>query len=82
MGTGVSGVVMGDEVVDREGDNGGIEVKTSTDEHQFAEHLAVRARLASCPVICRGSYSLEGMGHLILGLASRLDAFSGYPFQT
>ena len=28
-------------------DNGGKVVKTSTDEHQFAEHLAVRARLAS-----------------------------------
>ena len=34
------------------------------------------------PVVYRGSYSLKGMGHLILGLASRLDAFSGYPFHT
>ncbi|GHF66076.1 hypothetical protein GCM10017781_47220 [Deinococcus metalli] len=34
------------------------------------------------PVVYRGSYSLRGMGHLILGLASRLDAFSGYPFHT
>ena len=27
-------------------------------------------------------YSLEGTGQLILGLASRLDAFSGYPIRT
>ena len=25
---------------------------------------------------------LNSMGHLILGWASRLDAFSGYPFRT
>ena len=31
----------------RSGDKGEVRVKTSTEEHQFAEHLAVRARLAS-----------------------------------
>src|SRR5690606_17611420 len=34
------------------------------------------------PVVFRGSYSHEGMGKLILELASRLDAFSAYPFRT
>src|SRR5665647_1495797 len=29
-----------------------------------------------------GSYLLNGVGELILRLASRLDAFSAYPFQT
>jgi hypothetical protein len=33
-------------------------------------------------VVCQDPYSLEGMGGLILRSASRLDAFSGYPFQT
>ena len=34
------------------------------------------------PVVYRGSYSHEGMGKLILESASRLDAFSAYPFRT
>jgi hypothetical protein len=33
-------------------------------------------------VVYQGSYSLEGMGELISRPASRLDAFSGYPFRT
>jgi hypothetical protein len=33
-------------------------------------------------VVYQGSYSLKGMGELILGWASRLDAFSGYPVRT
>src|SRR3712207_5410543 len=33
-------------------------------------------------VVYQGSYSLEGMGELILRPASRLDAFSGYPIRT
>src|SRR5579884_1325066 len=33
-------------------------------------------------VIFQGSYSLKGMGELILRPASRLDAFSGYPIRT
>src|SRR5665213_2622252 len=33
-------------------------------------------------VVYQGSYSLKGMGELISRLASRLDAFSGYPIQT
>ena len=32
-------------------------------------------------VIFQGSYSLKGMGELISRTASRLDAFSGYPFR-
>ena len=34
------------------------------------------------PVFSRTPYSLIGMGYLILKAASRLDAFSGYPFRT
>src|SRR5690606_40832078 len=30
----------------------------------------------------RSPYPLKGVGHLILKQASRLDAFSGYPFRT
>ena len=36
-----------------------------------------------CPIdliVFKGTYFLEGMGDLILGWASRLDAFSVYPF--
>src|ERR671916_1402154 len=33
-------------------------------------------------VVYQESYSLEGMGGLISRRASRLDAFSGYPFRT
>ena len=32
-------------------------------------------------VVYQDSYSLKGMGELILRTASRLDAFSGYPFH-
>jgi len=32
-------------------------------------------------VVYQGSYSLKGMGELISRTASRLDAFSGYPFH-
>ena len=34
------------------------------------------------PVVFRGSYSHKGMGKFILKSASRLDAFSAYPFRT
>ena len=33
-------------------------------------------------VVCAGPYRLDAVGGLILGRASRLDAFSGYPFRT
>ena len=33
-------------------------------------------------VVCQDPYSLKGMGGFISRSASRLDAFSGYPFQT
>ncbi len=33
-------------------------------------------------VVYLGPYPLEVVGHLILRRASRLDAFSGYLFQT
>ena len=33
-------------------------------------------------VVYLRSYPLNGVGDLILGWASHLDAFSGYPFQT
>ena len=44
--------------------------------------LTALLRLHSRPidlVVYQGSYSLKGMGELISRLASRLDAFSGYP---
>ena len=44
--------------------------------------LIALLRLHSRPidlVVYQGSYSLKGMGELISRLASRLDAFSGYP---
>jgi hypothetical protein len=47
--------------------------------------LSALPRLHSRPiylVVYQGSYSLEGMGELISRLASRLDAFSGYPVRT
>jgi hypothetical protein len=34
------------------------------------------------PVVCWGPYQVDPVGTLILKRASRLDAFSGYPFQT
>ena len=34
------------------------------------------------PVVYRESYLVVPERDLILGLASRLDAFSGYPFHT
>ena len=33
-------------------------------------------------VVYKGSYWLSAMGYLILEAASRLDAFSVYPFRT
>ena len=33
-------------------------------------------------VVYKGSYLLKAMGYLILGTASRLDAFSVYPIRT
>jgi len=59
-----------------------VKVKTSTDEAQSAESIAGRALLASNPVIFRESYQVNPVRHLILGSASRLDAFSGYPIRT
>jgi hypothetical protein len=47
--------------------------------------LIALLRLHSRPinlVVYQGSYSLKGMGELISRLASRLDAFSGYPVRT
>ena len=47
--------------------------------------LSVLPRVHSRPidlVIYQASYSLKGMGELISRLASRLDAFSGYPVRT
>jgi len=34
------------------------------------------------PVVYWGPYLVDPVGAIILGRASRLDAFSGYPFQT
>src|SRR4029450_4166968 len=46
--------------------------------------LIALLRLHSRPidlVVYQASYSLKGMGELISRTASRLDAFSGYPFR-
>ena len=46
--------------------------------------LTALLRLHSRPidlVVYQASYSLKGMGELISRTASRLDAFSGYPFH-
>ena len=46
--------------------------------------LTTLLRLHSRPinlVVYQGPYSLRGMGELISRTASRLDAFSGYPFR-
>ena len=47
------------------------------------EHLAVLPPLAYQPASLAGaSHPTGGRGNLILKQASRLDAFSGYPFRT
>ena len=46
-------------------------------------HVSPRFHLGPIDlVIFEGSYSLDAMGNLILRGASRLDAFSAYPFRT
>ncbi len=57
-------------------------VKTSTDEHQSAQPLTGLALLASQPGDLPGVLPGYPVRHLILGSASRLDAFSGYPIRT
>ena len=42
----------------------------------------MRTPLAYLPCGLQGALLPYGMGNLILGLASRLDAFSVYPIQT
>jgi hypothetical protein len=46
------------------------------------EHLTVLPSPAYQPSRLLGALTLTGVGDLILEQASRLDAFSGYPFRT
>ena len=50
---------------------------------RLAKHIAVRTPPADNPVVSWGSFVvLRQQGILILGRASRLDAFSGYHLPT
>jgi RNA-directed DNA polymerase len=63
-------------------EKGWFRVKRKTSQKKY------RSSLLKCKLWLRkhlflmGSYFLDGMGELILRLASRLDAFSAYPSQT
>ena len=61
------------------------EIKPSSPRRISTGLLSALPRLHSRPinlVVYQASYSLKGMGELISRLASRLDAFSGYPVRT
>jgi hypothetical protein len=60
-------------------------IKSSSPRPISTARLNVSLRLHLRPinlVVYQESYSLMGMGDLISRRASRLDAFSGYPFRT
>ena len=57
-------------------------VKGSTDSYPSAERVTTLTRRADQPGVLPGVLSPEGEGDLILGWASRLDAFSAYPVPT
>ena len=60
-------------------------IKPSSPRPISTARLNVSLRLHLRPinlVVYQESYSLMGMGGLISRRASRLDAFSGYPFRT
>ena len=60
---------------------GKISVKPSTISTSQLRALLHFHRWPINLVVYQGSYSLKGMGELISRTASRLDAFSGYPFR-
>ena len=57
-------------------------IKFSIYQYQSAQHVAMLPPLAYLPVSLSGILLLLRRGEFILELASRLDAFSGYPFHT
>ncbi len=61
---------------------GGFEVKPSTDSYGSAARLAALPLPADRPAGLAGVLPPCGVGDLIFGLVSRLDAFSATPFRT
>ncbi len=76
------GGVRGPSREQRDGDDGGGWSRPrlmSTSQLSALQHLHL---WPLDPVVYRETYLSGRVGHLILGLASRLDAFSGYPLHT
>ena len=59
-----------------------VQVKPSTYQYRSAEHVTMLTPPTYQPHSLRGVLLAYAMGNLILGGASRLDAFSVYPFRT
>jgi hypothetical protein len=57
-------------------------IKPSVDWNGYAKHIAVRTPAAHYRVVYPRPYRINSVRVLILGRASRLDAFSAYRFQT
>ncbi len=57
-------------------------VKPSTDSYPSAPHIAVLPHRTDLPRLLQGVLLHCWMGYVILRGASRLDAFSAYPFPT
>ena len=60
-------------------------LKSSAYQYQSAEPIAGLTRLACLPAVLGGGLTpaVAGwVGNVVLKRASRLDAFSGYPFRT
>jgi hypothetical protein len=57
-------------------------VKPSTDSYPSATHIAVLTHRTDLPRLLQGVLLHCWMGYVILRGASRLDAFSAYPFPT
>jgi hypothetical protein len=59
-----------------------IVIKPSVDWDGYAQGIAALPPAAHYPVVYRRPYQVNPVGVLILGRASRLDAFSAYRFWT
>ena len=63
----------------------GLVLKSSAYQYQSAEPIAGLTHLACLPAVLGGGLTpplTRWVGNLVLKRASRLDAFSGYPFRT
>ena len=58
------------------------QVKPSTDSYPSAPRITTLPRRTDLPCLLQGVLLHCWMGYVILGEASRLDAFSAYPFPT